>query len=98
MPKLLVGNRYKYEKPYDIITLHPLQEGAVQIVKPKKNAAPIRNLYDPINGERIKESLLEGRKIVVPPLFIKPIIENKREFNIVSNQYVKDNTARAEKE
>lgn len=91
---------FNYEKPYDIITLQSLTEEPSQssLQKTKQNNAPIRSIYNPINGEPLSEEYLKNRRIILPPNYTKKQLDRSRDFNIVNLEYHKDNTTRQKAE
>jgi len=83
----------KYEKAYDIVTLNSLYDEPSEVkgVNRNKNRAPIRNLYNMINGEKYGDEYLKNRVVVLPSFYEKKEIKDPREFNIINNNYKKNN-------
>lgn len=94
------SKQFNYERPYDIITLHPLGDSPEEPppTKLKKDHAPIRNLYNLINGEKLSDDYLKDRHIVLPKQYPKRELDRSRDFNIVNLEYKNDNTARQQQE
>lgn len=94
------SKQFNYEKPYDIITLHSIGDAPKEPppIKTKKDHTPIRNLYNPINGEKLNDDYLKDRHIVLPKQYPKRELNRSRDFNIVNLEYKQDNTARQQQE
>lgn len=51
---------------------------------------PIRNLYNIINGQKIKEELVKNRIVKLPSAYVQRKFENNRDYNIINLKYHKN--------
>lgn len=45
--------------------------------------APVRNLYNLINGQKIPDSLLKNRVVILPPFYNKKKVDKPKDADIL---------------
>ena len=63
-------NKYKHEKNYDILTHESLYEpSSKQNMVKNKQLGPIRNIYNPVNGQMMPQEYMKGRSVMLPKFY-----------------------------